>query len=202
MKEFFNNLLLDNALINFSQEPIILSSGEESNTYVNWRNILTDAFSVDKLSDYIISIVKEKNLDPDSFYGVPESMSLIGGITQLKWASQSNNYQIGSHTLSIGRGKPKEHGAEEDKYFIGKPTGKTIILEDVIKTGKSLLKEIRNIEDKDCQVISAIALTDRMETSKRDCFNNELKSLRVKYYPLSFLVKSTLKNGDFLIPEN
>ena len=86
MKEFFDNLIKKNKLVTFLSKPITLSSEEKSNTYVNWRNVLTDAFSMDQLSNYIISLVKEKNLNPDSFYGVPESMSLMGGITQLNYS--------------------------------------------------------------------------------------------------------------------
>ena len=115
-KESFNDFILENKIITFSRKPITLTSGKKSHIYVNWRNVLTDAFSVNELSNYVISFVKEKRLDPQSFYGVPESMSMFGGITQAKWASQSKDYHRGSYVLSMGRGKPKKHGEERDKY--------------------------------------------------------------------------------------
>lgn len=201
MKEFFDDLISSNEIVTFSSKPRTLASGKKSNTYVNWRNVLTDAFSVDKLSNYIISIVKEKNLNPDSFYGVPESMSLFGGITQLKWASQ-NDYFQGSHTISMGRGKQKEHGDKKDKDFIGHPEGITILLEDVVTTGNSLFNQIWKLNGRNCDITTVISLTDRIEPKNRKNFHNELQSLRIKYIPLTFLIKTSFKNGDFLISEN
>lgn len=186
-KESFNNFILENKIITFSRKPITLSSGKKSHIYVNWRDVLTDAFSVNELSNYVISFVKEKRLDPHSFYGVSESMSGFGVITQEKWASQSKNYGPGSHVLSMKRGKPKKHGEESDKYFIGHPIGKTIILEDVVTSGSSLLEQIWDINGNKCGVIAAIVLTDRMELKDKDRFGQELQALRVFYHPLSNL---------------
>ena len=36
----------------------------------------------------------------------------------------------------MGRAKPKQHGSPEDKYFVGEPNGKIVVLEDVTTTGK------------------------------------------------------------------
>ena len=63
----------------------------------------------------------------------------------------------------MGRGKPKEHGAPKDKYFVGQPRGKTIIVEDVTTTGGSLLTTIDALADADVPVIAAFGLTNRME---------------------------------------
>jgi orotate phosphoribosyltransferase len=41
----------------------------------------------------------------------------------------------------MGRAKPKDHGDPKDRYFVGEPGGKVVILEDVTTTGKSLIEK-------------------------------------------------------------
>ena len=68
-----------------------------------------------------------------------------------------------SHILAMGRGKPKDHGDEKDRFFIGVPKGKVIILEDVTTTGYSPLKASTLLKIKEVSIIAAIGLTNRME---------------------------------------
>jgi len=89
----------------------------------------------------------------------------------------------------MGRGKPKEHGGLKDKYFIGKPIGDTIILEDVTTTGNSLLGTIDTLKQANIEVIAAVGLTNRME--KRDdslSVEEALKREGVAYYSLSNVI--------------
>jgi len=75
----------------------------------------------------------------------------------------SPNYGLGSHILPMGRGKPKDHGEPKDRFFLGQPKGKVIILEDVTTTGSSLLETIDNLNQAKIQTIAAIGLTNRVE---------------------------------------
>lgn len=159
----FNQFILKNNVIGFFNEPITLKSGRLSYWYVNWRNIAEDVFLLDKLTDFIINFVEDLNLEPDCFYGVPEGATKLGILTQYKWAKRSSNYGPGSHIFPMGRGKPKDHGEPKDRFFVGVPKGKTIILEDVVTTGSSLLKTIENLKKAGVKIIAAISLTDRME---------------------------------------
>jgi orotate phosphoribosyltransferase len=162
-QEEFNRFVLENNVVGFFEEPIKLKSGRMSNWYVNWRNIAKDVFLLDKLTDYVIAFTEDLGLEPDCFYGVPEGATKIGVLTQYKWAKKAPNYSPGSHVLPMGRGKPKNHGAPKDKYFVGQPKGKTIVLEDVTTTGGSLLTTIDSLAEAEVPVIAAFALTDRME---------------------------------------
>jgi orotate phosphoribosyltransferase len=159
----FNQFVLKNNVVGFFKEPIKLKSGRVSNWYVNWRNVAEDVYLLDKLTDYVIAFVKKIGLRPDCFYGVPEGATKLGIITQYKLAKQSPNYDIGSHTLPMGRAKPKDHGTPKDKFFVGQPIGKTIVLEDVTTTGSSLLTTIGSLSRADIKVIAAISLMNRME---------------------------------------
>lgn len=185
-QEEFNEFVLENNVVGFFKEPIKLKSGRMSNWYVNWRTPTSDAYLLDRLSDYVLSFAKQLHLNPDCFYGVPEGATKLGVLTQYKWAKQSSNYGKGSHVLAMGRGKPKEHGAPKDKYFVGQPQGKTIVIEDVTTTGGSLLSTIDALKEAGVDVIAAVGLTNRMEV--RDdgkSVKQAVEEKGVKYYELS-----------------
>ncbi len=185
-KDNFQKFIFKNKIIGFFEKPIKLKSGRLSYWYVNWRNISEDVFLLDKLCDYLLFFIKFLNLSPDCFYGVPEGATKLGIITQYKWAKKQEKYDSGSSRLSMGRGRPKEHGDPKDRYFLGQPQGKVIILEDVITTGVSLIDNIRKLKELNIDIIAAIVLTNRNE------LRNDGKSVEdiirkegVKFYSMS-----------------
>ena len=163
-QEEFNQFVVNSGVIGFFEQPIKLKSGRISHWYVNWR--INDVFLMDKLSDFVIAFVKSLGLQPDCFYGVPEGATKLGIITQDKWAKQSLNYGQESYVLPMGRGKPKEHGEMKDRFFVGEPGGKVVVIEDVTTTGGSLIETLKNLKEAGTEVIGVISLTNRME--KRD----------------------------------
>jgi orotate phosphoribosyltransferase len=167
-KEFYK-FIIQNNVIGFFDEPITLKSGRQSYWYVNWRNIAEDVFLFDILTDYLISYVKHLNLKPDCFYGVPEGATKLGVITQYKWAISDKNLTPGKFILSMGRAKPKEHGALKDKFFLGIPKGRVIIVEDTTTTGGSLLKT--ELRDDGRTVEEAIKLKNIQYFAMSDAFD-------------------------------
>lgn len=184
-QEEFNQFIIERDVIGFFDKPITLKSGRTSHWYVNFRNLTQDAYLTEKLAEYVIAYVKDKEFTPDCFYGVPEGATKLAIATQLKWASQSELYGEGSHILPMGRGAPKEHGNPKDRFFLGMPAGKTIILEDVTTTGGSLLKTIDVLCDAGIPVIAAIGLSNRMET--RDGGKTVKEAVEEKNIPYHYL---------------
>ncbi len=185
-KRAFNEFIVKHGVVGFFKEPIKLKSGRESYWYVNWRTITETVYLTDKLTDFVLSFVEEKKLKPDCFYGVPEGATKLALITQYKWAKGRRDYSAGRYALPMGRGKPKEHGEPKDRYFLGMPKGKTIVIEDVTTTGSSLISAIKTLQEAEVEVIAAIGLTNRME--KRDdekTVEKAVKELGVKYYAMS-----------------
>lgn len=136
----------------------------------------------------------DSGLEPDCFYGVPEGATKIGVLTQYKWAKQSPDYTLGSHALPMGRKIPKDHGAPKDRFFVGEPRGKTIVLEDVTTTGGSLIETIDNLTEAEVQVIAALGLTNRMEL--RDDGMSVQQAVEAKGVPYH-----TLSSALDLLPE-
>lgn len=200
-KEKFYDFIIENNVIGFFNEPLELKSGRNSYFYVNWRNIAEDVYLIDKLSDFLISFVENLGLKPDCFYGVPEGGTKIGIITQYKWAKIQPNYDQDVYSLSMGRGKPKDHGAPKDKFFLGTPKGKVIIIEDVTTTGGSLLDTIKKLSVINTQIIAAIGLTNRNEIrDDNKSVEKIIEEKGVKYYAMSNVTDLLPKAFELLKP--
>lgn len=185
-REAFVHLLIDNGVVGFFEKPVTLKSGRQSNWYVNWRTISNDAFMLDRLSDFLIAFASEKKLLPDAFYGVPEGATKLGILSTFKLAKGQAGFGPGSHRLPMGRGKPKEHGAPQDKFFVGEPRGRIVVVEDVTTTGGSLLSALNQLAQIDANVVAAVGLTNRME--RRDdgmSVEDAVAERGVPYYSLS-----------------
>lgn len=190
----FNDFILENKVIGFFEEPIKLASGRYSNFYINWRTIVEDVYLTEKLADYLLNylvklIQSKQLLEPNTIFGVAEGASKIGIISQYLWAKRSASYAPRSHMLAMGRGKPKEHGALKDKLFVGEPTGKVLVVEDVTTTGGSLIKCIDSLVDAGIDVIGSVGLTNRMELRDDGLTVKEAIESRwggrIKYYSMS-----------------
>lgn len=173
-------------MVGFFDEPITLKSGRRSNWYVNWRTVTSDVYLTDRLSDFLIAFVADLGLDHDGFFGVPEGATKVAVISTYKWASKLSGYSEGSHVLSMGRGKPKDHGAPKDRYFVGEPKGSVILVEDVTTTGGSLIRTIDQIKDAGAVISAAVGLTNRMELDdNKKSVADAASSKGVKYYAMS-----------------
>jgi len=185
-KQNFINFIINNNVIGFPERPIKLKSGRDSAFYVNWRTVAEDVYLLDQLTDYLISYINHLKLKPDCFYGVPEGASKLAIITQFKWARSQNNYKPGIFSLSMGRGKPKDHGDPKDRFFLGFPKGHVILVEDVSTTGQSLIKSVEKLKSLDINIISVIGLTNREEISEDGSyFEDILSNMGLNYHAMS-----------------
>jgi len=160
----FNAFILDNGVYGFFEQPITLKSGRTSHFYANWRTVVEDVWRTEKLVDFVIRFVRQQGLAVDTFFGVPEGATKLGLLTQYTWARRQSGYAPGSHALAMGRAKPKEHGAARDRYFVGAPRGRILLLEDVTTTGGSSLAMLAGLQEVGLDVVGLLSLTNRMET--------------------------------------
>ena len=182
----FHNFIIENKVVGFFDEEVTLKSGRKSHWYVNWRTVSGDVFLIDRLADFLIDFVNDLGLSPNAFYGVPEGATKLGVIATYKWAKGRKGFAPGSYSLPMGRGKPKEHGVPQDRFFLGAPTGKIVVVEDVTTTGSSLLTALDRLAEVDAEVVATIGLTNRMEL--RDdgrSVEEAVKEKGVPYYALS-----------------
>ena len=185
----FQSFVVNNGIIGFFAEPITLKSGRKSNFYVNWRRATNDAFLLNILTDYIVEFLIKEELGQCSIYGVPEGATKTAVIAGLKIAQRSANFCSGSHTITMGRVKPKTHGSPEDSRYIGMPKGPTVVIEDTITTGGSLYQCLDQLRVDGVDVVAVLALTDRDEVDRdgKTFAENFSKSFgqRIRYLALS-----------------
>jgi len=186
----FLSFILDNRVVGFFDKPITLKSGRKSHWYVNWRTVSADVFLIDQLSDYLIQFTNDLKIEHDGFFGVPEGATKLGVLSTYKWARQQPTFMAQSHVLPMGRGKPKEHGAPKDKYFVGEPKGRVVVVEDVTTTGGSLIETIDHIREAGATVVAAVGLTNRMERNdSKESVVDVVSKKGVHYYAMSEATK-------------
>lgn len=186
-QEDFHDFILDHGVVGFFNEPVPLKSDRPSHWYVNWRKPMEDTFLANELCEYVINFTLDHQLSPQCFYGVPEGATKIALLTQFKWAGQNEwQWTPGSHPLAMGRGKIKECGKPEDRYFLGMPRGDTIVIEDVTTTGGSLLSTLDALAEANVRVIAAFGLTNRMEKNDEGrSVEDTVQAKGVLYHALS-----------------
>ena len=179
----FNEFLVENDIVEFRKKKVKLSSGRKSNLYINLRK-LTDytGITFEKTLDFMVSFVDEMNIHSDSFVGVAEGATKIGLFLTYRNAKVKNQ----ELPLVMSRGKEKKHGSYKDRYYIG-PLGKTTsVIEDVLTTGGSLIKEIEKLKKTDTPVNSVIGLVDRLELRKDGLSVAEnLSNIGLHYCPMT-----------------
>ncbi|TXT67047.1 MAG: Orotate phosphoribosyltransferase [Promethearchaeota archaeon] len=185
-KHDFNQFIINNSVIGFFETPIQLKSGRLSYFYVNWRNVVSDVFLIDQLTDYLINFIEEKKFEVDCFIGVPEGATKIGIITQFKWAKNQNDFKKKAYPLPMARGKIKQHGDPEDRAYIGPPKGNIVVIEDVTTTGQSLLELLTQLNELNVTCIATISLTSRNELrGDGTTIKTILAQKGIKYYAMS-----------------
>lgn len=182
----FREFLISIGVVSFLENPVEIRPRLNSNLHINWTTPASDAYLLDKITDFIIDLIKFNRLNPRCIYGVPESATKWGVVTQLKWAKEQEDFRAGVYSVPMGRGKIKEHGVESDKFFIGEPRGATVVIEDVVMEGEGLLKTIDRLQSMNVHVIAAIVLTDRDEkTAEGQSVRAAVDSRGVKYFAMS-----------------
>jgi len=139
--------------------PVKLSSGKESNYYVDCRLITLNPAGSLLLAEILFEMLKEEQIDA---FGGPTlgADPVCGALSAL---SQQKGRPI---PCFIVRKEPKPHG--KGKWIEGplKPGSKVAIFDDVATTGNSLLKAIKAAEGEGCKVAKVIVLVDREEGAR------------------------------------
>lgn len=159
--EKFEKFLLDNDCLIINRKPIKLKSGRISYYDVDIRNNMKNSESLEKLCKHIYAYVKENNLKPDAYLGVPETGTPIAIIlnTLINYKEPSMVPQI------VLRSHPKKYQAKETHYSVT-PIPKNlkfILIEDDVTTGNTLRKCIKLLLNLHVKIQAVISITNRLE---------------------------------------
>jgi orotate phosphoribosyltransferase len=144
----------------YEEGKFILASGKLSNFYIDCRETSLDAEGAYLIGKLFYQIIRESSVSIDGVGG----MTL--GADPLACATSLISYLEGDPISAfIIRKEAKKHG--KDLWIEGKGNLKegapVAIVEDVVTTGKTILKAIERAREEDLVVKMVLALIDREE---------------------------------------
>ncbi len=141
----------------FAKGKFILSSGKESNFYLDARIVTLSAPGAYLTARIMLDMIKEDHLDA---IGGPTlgADPMVGAIASL-------SHQEGSpiNTFII-RKQPKAHGKQQQvEGPLLKEGCQVVIIDDVATTGKAFVESIEVLQKMNIKIIKAICVIDRGE---------------------------------------
>ena len=144
----------------FFREKITLSSGKQSDYYIDARRVTLTPEGAYLAAKIILEIVKDEAIDA---LGGPTlgADPLVGAIAALSFQLQKP-----MNTFII-RKAPKAHGKQQQvEGPLLKPGANVILIDDVATTGKAFLESLGVMKKEGFNVKKCICLVDRNEGSK------------------------------------
>ena len=140
----------------FERRSVTLSSGRQSNYYVDGKQVTLWPEGALLFARIILKALEGQPVDTIGGLTIGAD-PIVGGVVVL---SALEKRPIPGF---IVRKEPKRHG--KMAHIEGKlsPDTRAVIVDDVITTGASILKTIREVESHGVQVVGVLALTDREE---------------------------------------
>ena len=161
-QESFLKLAIKSKSLQFGE--FTLKSGRLSPYFFNAANMLSSC-SLYELAKCYVDAIEDKNLNFDCIYGPAYKGIFLGSIVATLFSEQGNNYP-----LAFNRKEEKDHG--EGGNIIGaKPTGKVLIIDDVLSAGTAGRESIETILNLDASPACFIVGLDRQERG-----NSEISS--------------------------
>ena len=153
-KQALLNLILSQA---YFREKIILSSGKESDFYIDARRVTLSAQGAYLCAKVILDLVKNDAFDA---IGGPTlgADPIVGAIGVLSFQADKpiNTF--------IVRKAPKFHGKQQQvEGPLLKENGRVILIDDVATTGKAFLESIEVLNKMGIKTPKAICIIDRQE---------------------------------------
>lgn len=173
MRERLLQLIKD---IAYEQKKVILSSGKESDFYVDLRNITLHPEGLYLVSNLMFGLIEENFKDIQAVGGPTLGADpIIAGITYLSFLKNKPLYGF------IIRKEPKKHGLskliEGDKNL--KDVKNVAIVEDVVTTGESSFKAFNAAKDAGFNVVGILAILDRNEGAEEFFKEKNIKFISI-----------------------
>jgi orotate phosphoribosyltransferase len=143
----------------FQEREVVLSSGRNSNFYIDCKQVSLDAEGATLIGELFNAVIEQL---------APQCIA-VGGLTlgadPLATATSVMSFLAGKPRQAfLVRKEPKGHGTgqwlESTKLPAGSPV---VVLEDVITTGAATLKAIERARIAGLEVVAALGLVDRLE---------------------------------------
>ncbi len=147
----------------YEKKEFTLASGKKSDFYIDLRRISFDGeylYILGKLLYDEIKAAKAGNLKFSVIAGVP-----VGGIPLISAILTAGYFEKNPLKSVVIRKEKKEYGKGnliEPVQFLSKGAN-ILIIEDVVTTGGSILKAVKNAREEGYEVTDAVCVVDRQE---------------------------------------
>jgi orotate phosphoribosyltransferase len=145
----------------FRHDPlnkIRLSSGEESDFYVDCKTIVSDPIQLARIGEYALK--KVAHIPFDCIGGLAiGSMPIATIMSQLGLQSPLRR----RWTNFVVRKEPKGHGLRKKIEGIVQPGSRALIVDDVLTSGGSILQAVQEAREAGLIVEHALVIVDRQE---------------------------------------
>src|SRR6187431_2704310 len=161
-KAVAEKLLQINAIKLSPQEPFTWASGWKSPIYCDNRKVLSFPFIRDFIKSEMCNVVFEK---------FPEAELLAGVATAgIAWGAMTAD-QLKLPYIYV-RPKPKEHGLGNQVEGFYEKGQKTVVIEDLISTGKSSLQVVDVLRNDGVEVIGMVSIFNYGFDAAKEAFKN------------------------------
>ena len=157
----------------FVREKITLSSGKESDFYIDARRVTLSPEGVYLCAGIILEMIKNDGVDA---VGGPTlgADPLVGAIASL---SHQVNRPINTF---IVRQKPKPHGKQQQiEGPLLKKGSRVILIDDVATTGTSIIQAMDVLKPMEVSIVKAICIVDRREGAQEALANRQCALLPI-----------------------
>ena len=167
----------------FGRGKILLSSGRESDYYIDMRPTTVHPAGATCVGELVVDALEGVAVD---FVGGLE-MGAVPIATAAAIASHRRGRHIGAFFV---RKKPKDHGAK--KLIEGLPKGETlkgrnvVVIEDVTTTGGSAMQAVAALREEGANIVLVLTIVDRLEGASEN-FAAEGLRFRALYTADEFL---------------
>ena len=148
MKQTAQDLLKINAVKLSPKEPFTWASGIKSPIYCDNRLTISYPEIRTRIAKGIAEIIKEKFPETEMIAG-----TATAGIPHAAWIAQELNLP-----MVYVRSKPKDHGRGKQIEGVLEKGQKTIVIDDLLSTGGSVLKAVKAAENEGADVIGVCAI--------------------------------------------
>ena len=145
-----------------------MNSGRQSPYFFN-TGLCNNGNLLSSLADFYASSIISNSIEYDFIFGPAyKGITLATSISQVLYTKHSIN-----KPYCYNRKEAKTHG--ETGIFVGaKPKGSSLIVDDVISSGKSISDSIELLENNHAEVTSILVAFDRMEVGNEKRASTEL----------------------------
>lgn len=192
IKESLIKLFLDNHIIGYKPEGLILKSGRKSFWYANCRSLTLSFYDLLEVAEIVTSFIKFNFLmtEFDAVIGVPEGATLIGNKVHEKMIESFYSLH---HKIFQLRVVEKLHGDIANKFWVnGNVPEKVILIEDVTTTAGSVLDLAFKLQSMGVEIVGILSLFNRME------LDNDGKTVEQKMEEHGFKYFSIINASDIL----